>query len=112
MHSGSFMLLFGGEDIADREELRKVLSRIESPDVIGVACADPQRLSRGSLTDCDLLIDTFRYSKTMVVTPVMVYDLENKMERRFFQDELMRGRDYLEYVKEVLYRGRYLSASL
>ena len=101
----------GGEDIADREEMRKVLARIESPDVLGVACADPQRLSRGSLTDCDLLIDTFRYSKTMVVTPVMVYDLENKMERRFFQDELMRGRDDLEYVKEVLYRGRYLSAS-
>ena len=101
----------GGENIADREEMCKVLSRIESPDVDGVACADPQRLSRGSLTDCDLLIDTFRYSKTLVVTPVMVYDLENKMERRFFQDELMRGRDYLEYVKEVLYRGRYLSAS-
>ena len=101
----------GGEDISDREEMRKVLARIESPDVDGVACADPQRLSRGSLTDCDLLIDTFRYSKTLVVTPVMVYDLENKMERRFFQDELMRGRDYLEYVKEVLYRGRYLSAS-
>ena len=101
----------GGEDIADREEMRKVLVRVENPDVLGVACADPQRLSRGSLTDCDLLIDTFRYSKTMVVTPVMVYDLENKMERRFFQDELMRGRDYLDYVKEVLYRGRALSAS-
>ena len=101
----------GGENIADREEMCKILAKIESPDVDGVACADPQRLSRGSLTDCDLLIDTFRYSKTLVVTPVMVYDLENKMERRFFQDELMRGRDYLEYVKEVLYRGRYLSAS-
>ena len=101
----------GGEDIAEREEMRKVLSKIESPDIQGVACADPQRLSRGSLTDCDLLIDTFRYSKTLVVTPVMVYDLENKMERRFFQDELMRGRDYLDYVKEVLYRGRALSSS-
>ena len=104
-------IVSGGENIADREEMCKILAKIESPDVDGVACADPQRLSRGSLTDCDLLIDTFRYSKTLVVTPVMVYDLENKMERRFFQDELMRGRDYLEYVKEVLYRGRYLSAS-
>jgi hypothetical protein len=36
----------------------------------------------------------------------MTYDLSNKMERRFFQDELMRGRDYLDYVKEVLNRGR------
>ena len=101
----------GGESIADREEMCKVLARIEDPNVLGCACADPQRLSRGSLTDCDLLIDKMRFTKTLVVTPVMVYDLENKMERRFFQDELMRGRDYLEYVKEVLYRGRYQSAA-
>ena len=104
-------IVSGGESIEDREEIQKVLARSEDPNVAGVVCVDPQRLSRGSLTDCDLLIDTFRYSKTLVATPVMVYDLENKMERRFFQDELMRGRDYLEYVKEVLYRGRYLSAS-
>ena len=101
----------GGENISDREEMRKVLSKIESGNICGVACADPQRLSRGSLTDCDLLIDTFRYSRTLVVTPVMVYDLENKMERRFFQDELMRGRDFLDYLKEVMYRGRYQSAA-
>ena len=104
-------IVSGGENISDREEMRRVLAKIESGNICGVACADPQRLSRGSLTDCDLLIDTFRYSRTLVVTPVMVYDLENKMERRFFQDELMRGRDYLEYVKEVLYRGRYQSAA-
>ncbi len=101
----------GGESIKEREEIQKVLARIEDPIVAGVLCVDPQRLSRGSLTDCDLLIDAFRYSKTLVVTPVMIYDLENKMERRFFQDELMRGRDYLDYVKEVLYRGRYQSAA-
>lgn len=101
----------GGESIADREEMRKVLARIEDGEVVGCACADPQRLSRGSLTDCDLLIDKFRFTKTLIITPVMIYDLENKMERRFFQDELMRGRDYLDYVKEVLYRGRYQSAA-
>ena len=104
-------VISGGEDIADREEMCKVLARIEDANVVGVAVVDPQRLSRGSLTDCDLLIDNFRYTNTLVITPTMVYNLENKMERRFFQDELMRGRDYLEYVKEVLYRGRYQSAA-
>lgn len=103
-------IISGGESIEERPEMRKVLDRIENSNVVGVAVADPQRLSRGSLTDCDLLIDKFRFTQTLVVTPVMVYDLENKMERRFFQDELMRGRDYLEYVKEVLNRGRYQSA--
>ena len=104
-------IVSGGEGIEERPEMCKLLARIESSDVVGVACADPQRLSRGSLTDCDLLIDKLRFTHTLVVTPIMVYDLENKMERRFFQDELMRGRDYLEYVKEVLYRGRYQSAA-
>ena len=103
-------IVSGGESIEDREEIQKVLSRIEDPNVAGVLCFDPQRLSRGSLTDCDLLIDAFRYSKTLVVTRAMTYDLENKMQRRMFQDELMRGRDYLDYVKEVLYIGRCQSA--
>ena len=31
------------------------------------------------------------------------------MERKFFQDELLRGRDYLEYTKEILFRGRVAS---
>lgn len=103
-------IVSGGESLADRIEISKVLSRVEDKEVLGVACVDAQRLSRGSLTDCDILIDRFRFTHTLVVTPSMTYNLENKMERRFFQDELMRGRDYLEYVKEVLWRGRCQSA--
>lgn len=95
-----------GESIDDRVEMQKVLARIESPDVLGVLVIEPQRLSRGDLEDCGRLISDFRYTHTKVVTPMMVYDLENKMDRRFFQDELLRGRDYLEYTKEILRRGR------
>ena len=95
-----------GESISERVKIQKVLSRIEDPNVVGVVCVDPQRLSRGDLLDCGTLINTFMYTSTFVATPMMTYDLSNKMERRFFQDELMRGRDYLDYVKEVLNRGR------
>jgi hypothetical protein len=95
-----------GESIAERVKIQKILSMIENPNVVGVVCVDPQRLSRGDLLDCGTLINTFMYSSTLVATPMMTYDLSNKMERRFFQDELMRGRDYLDYVKEVLNRGK------
>ena len=95
-----------GESISERVKIQKVLSKIEDPNVVGVVCVDPQRLSRGDLLDCGTLMNAFLYTKTLVATPVMIYDLANKMERRFFQDELMRGRDYLDYVKEVLNRGR------
>lgn len=95
-----------GESIDDREEIQKVLARIEDPAIKGVLVIEPQRLSRGDLEDCGRLISDLRYTHTQVVTPYMTYDLGNKMERKFFQDELLRGRDFLEYTKEILSRGR------
>lgn len=98
--------IISGESIDEREEMQKVLARIEDPKVTGVLVIEPQRLSRGDLEDCGRLINSLRFTHTQVITPVMTYDLENKMERKFFQDELLRGRDYLEYTKEILTRGR------
>ena len=99
-----------GESIDDREEIKKVLARIEDPNIKGVIVIEPSRLSRGDLLDCGRLINDLRYTKTVVATPYMTYDLENKMERKFFQDELLRGSDYLEYTKEILWRGRVAAA--
>lgn len=95
-----------GESIDDREEMKKVLSRIEDPNIKGILVIEPSRLSRGDLLDCGRLVNDLRYTKTIVVTPYMTYDLDKKMERKFFQDELLRGNDYLEYTKEILLRGR------
>ena len=99
-----------GESIDEREEIKKVLARIEEPNVAGVLVIEPQRLSRGDLEDCGRLINALRFTHTQVGTPTMTYNLENKMERKFFQDELLRGRDYLEYTKEILFRGRIAAA--
>ena len=98
--------IVSGESIDERVEIKKVLASIEAPDVTGVLVVDPQRLSRGDLRDCATLMDAFQYTHTLILTPLMVYDLAKKMERRFFQDELLRGRDYLEYIKDTLRRGR------
>ena len=95
-----------GESIDDRVEIQKVLARIEDPSVKGVIVIEPQRLSRGDLEDCGRLINVLKFTSTQVCTPMMTYDLSHKMERKFFQDELLRGRDYLEYTKEILLRGR------
>jgi len=95
-----------GESIDDRIEIKQVLARLEDPNIKGVLVVEPSRLSRGDLADCARIINSFRFSKSMVATPYMTYDLENKMERKFFKDELLRGNDYLEYTKEILFRGR------
>ena len=98
--------VISGESIADREEIKKVLARLEDPNIKGVIVIEPSRLSRGDLADCAKIIDSFRFSHSLIATPYMTYDLENKMERKFFQDELLRSNEFLEYTKSILWRGR------
>lgn len=98
--------IVSGESIEAREEIKKVLARLEDPNVAGVIVIEPSRLSRGDLADCAKIIDSFRFSRSLVATPYMTYDLNNKMERKFFKDELLRSSDFLDYVKDLLWRGR------
>ena len=106
-----FREIVSGERISDRRELQKVLRAIESNEVAGIICKDAPRLSRGDLLDCGTLITTLQFTSTLVATPMMVYNIEDKMERRFFQDELLRGSSYLDYVKEVLATGREIAVT-
>ena len=103
--------IVSGERISDRREMQKVLRAIESDEVAGIICRDASRLSRGDLLDCGTLMTTLQFTSTLVATPMMVYNMEDKMERRFFQDELLRGSSYLEYVKEVLATGREIAVT-
>lgn len=101
-----FREIVSGETISERPRMMEVLAMIENPKLKGVLVVEPQRLSRGDLEDCGKVVNAFRFSKTEVVTLNMTYDLTNKMQRKFFEQELMRGGDFLEYTKEILYRGR------
>ena len=98
-----------GETIEERPEINRVLELIANPAVKMVLVVEPARLSRGDLEDCGKIVNAFRYSNTKVMTLQMTYDLQNKMHRKFFEQELMRGNDFLEYTKEILLRGRILS---
>lgn len=95
-----------GETIDDRPMMIKLLEDIENGDIDAVIVVEPQRLSRGSFGDIDRIVNTFRYTDTKVITPTKTYDLNNKFDRKYFEQELLRGNDYLEYIKEILSRGR------
>ena len=100
-----------GESIENRPEMQTVLRRIESPEIDSVLVVDPQRLSRGDLIDCGQLMQAFKYSRTVIETPGRTFDLWDKFDEKMVRDELMRGRESLEYAKEVMARGRKLSTA-
>lgn len=98
-----------GETIADRPVMIQVMKLLETGSIGGVLVIEPQRLSRGDLEDCGRIINAFRYTNTLVITPPKTYDLSNEYDRKFFEMELTRGADYLEYTKKILSRGRLAS---
>ncbi len=100
-----------GETIADRPEFQKVLKLIESPKIKAILVVEVQRLSRGDLEDAGRLIKLFRYTNTLVVTPMKTFDLKDEYDRDMFERELKRGNEFLEYQKKIMSRGRVLSAS-
>lgn len=98
-----------GETIADRPVMKNLLLLLETRAIKGVLVVEPQRLSRGDLVDCGRIINTFRYTDTLVITPSKTYNLTDEYDRKFFEMELMRGNDYLEYIKKIFERGRISS---
>ena len=98
-----------GETIEDRPEMKRILQLIESPRIKAILVVEVQRLSRGDLEDAGRLIKLLRYTNTLVITPQKTYDLRDEYDREFFERELKRGNEFLEYQKKILNRGRLLS---
>ena len=104
-----FREVVSGETIDDRPEMLKILKLIESPRVKAILVVEVQRLSRGDLEDAGRLIKLLRYTNTLVITPQKTYDLRDDYDRDFFERELKRGNEFLEYQKKIMNRGRLLS---
>lgn len=102
--------IVSGETIDERPEIKKVLNRVQDSKIKAVLVIDPQRLTRGDLLDLGTMVHGLRYTNTYCITPSRFYNLEDKYDRRNFEDELKRGNDFLEYTKEILIRGKRASA--
>ena len=111
-----FREIVSGETIEERPEMQKVLSKMEDARIYGVLVVDCQRLSRGDLIDCGTIINSFKYSNTLIITPTKTFDLSYNQEgpnydEKMLKMELNNGSEYLEYTKMIMKRGRNLSRS-
>lgn len=104
-----FKEVVSGESIADRPEFQKVLKLVESPSIKAVLVVEISRLGRPDMEEIGKISKTFRYTNTLVITPMMTFNIANEYERDMFERELKRGNEYLEYTKKLLSRGRELS---
>lgn len=98
-----------GETLDERIEIKKVFERLEKEPIKALLVIEPQRISRGRMTDCGRVVDILEYTDTWVVTVTKTYNLANKFDKQLFEAQLTQGNQYLEYHKEIMDRGKNLS---
>lgn len=104
-----FREVMSGETIAARPVMQMLIGMIQNGRVDGLFVVDLQRISRGDLSDAGEFSRLFRYTKCKIITPQRIFDISDEYDRKFFETELMRANDYLEYTKKIMGRGRVQS---
>lgn len=94
------------DSIASRPLMMELLSKVESGAYEGVLCVDMDRLSRGSGADQALVINTFKYSNTKIITPLKTYDFNDETDEQFAELGLFIGRNEYRMIKRRLRQGK------
>lgn len=99
-----------GETISDRPEMIRLLADVEAVRPDGVLVAEVERLSRGNPQDQGRVMDTFKYSGTLIITPTKTYDLTQENDEEWMDFGLLRSRMEYRTIKRRLQNGRSTSA--
>jgi len=100
-----------GERIIDRPEMQRLLHAIRDDAYTAVLCMDVDRLGRGNMVDQGLIQDAFKSSKTLIITPRKVYDLQDEMDEEWSEFEAFMARRELKIITRRMQRGRRQSAA-
>lgn len=95
-----------GESIASRPEMMRLLSLVETGKYAAVICVDMDRLSRGSGADQALVINTFKYSNTKIITPYKTYDFSNETDEQFAELGLFIAKSEYRTIRRRMLQGR------
>lgn len=109
--SNRYREVVSGESISTRIAFQKLLKRVEESNVRAVLCVEVQRLGRPDLEEIGKITKIFRFTGITVITPQRAYNIQDEYDRDYFERELKRGNEYLEYQKKIMGRGRLLSVS-
>lgn len=96
----------GADSIASRPEMMRLLSLVETGKYEAVLCVDMDRLSRGSGADQALVMNTFKFSNTKIVTPQKIYDFTNEADEQFAELGLFMAKNEYRQIKKRLRQGK------
>ena len=105
----SFEEIVSGEKIAYRPEVQKLLTNVDDNKYQFVLCVDLDRLGRGDMRDQGEILNSFKESDTVIITPRKIYDLSNEMDEEWSEFESFMARRELKIITRRLQAGRISS---
>lgn len=101
--------IVSGEHIEHRPRMMELLDEVKNKKYDAVLVMDLDRLGRGNMQDQGLILDTFKQSKTKIITPRKVYNLEDEFDEEYSEFEAFMARKELKLINRRLQRGRIKS---
>lgn len=95
-----------GEYLFTRVQMLKLLEAVRQKKYDSVLVMDLDRLGRGSGTEQDIILNAFKESKTLIITPRKTYDLNNDIDEEYSEFETFMARRELKTIKRRLARGK------
>ena len=107
---GTYRELVSGDTISDRPEMRRLLSAVERGEYDAVLCMDIDRLGRGDGSDQAVILKTFKYSNTIIITPYKTYDPRAESDEEFLEYAQFMARGEYKRIKRRMWAGGVGSA--
>lgn len=98
-----------GDTIEGRPQMQQLLRDVEAGSYDAVICHDIDRLGRGGMRDQGLILETFKWSHTAIITPDKVYNLDAEFDEEALEFKTMSARYEYRMIKKRLARGREAS---
>ncbi len=100
-----FPEVVSGESLYARPQMLRMLEAVEAGAYDTVLCMDLDRLSRGRMKDQGIILDAFRDSGTLIVTPDKVYDLSDEIDDELAEFKTFMSRREYKIINKRLRRG-------
>ena len=100
-----FEEVVSGESLYARTEMQRLLEGVRAGQYDCVLCMDIDRLGRGGMADQGVILDAFRYSDTLIVTPEKVYDLSNDVDQETTEMKAFFARWEYRMIRKRMRRG-------
>lgn len=99
-----------GDTIAARPVMQELLEDVQNHKWEGVFVMEIERLARGDTMDQGYVAQAFKWSNTLIITPMKTYNPSNEFDEEYFEFGLFMSRREYKTINRRLQRGREASA--